>query len=161
VEYFRAIVATPLLSLFSLVSAIQIQRQKSTMRQKIHAAYALFVVIGVTATNLLYLSYDTRAFGNEFGLYLFGLLPFLLLMSISGVWGAIGILRSPSLDIPLKPMSIFALLFVVMGMFGALFGQFPPGYDFLVKAYASVSIVLAVFWFFYGQTKLPTWKLDR
>lgn len=150
---FRALVATPLLALLALIAAFLVVSRRSEAARQIYAGYALFLIIGVAALNLLYLSYDER-FGNEFGLFLFGLLPFLVVLSITGVWCAIHFLKSPSLDPPLKPLSAFALVFIVLGMVGALFGWFPPGYDYFVQIYGAVSVALALYWYLYGKHRL-------
>lgn len=152
---FRALIATPILAGLTSVAAFLVASKRSKLGRQIYAAYTLFLFIGIAALNLLYLSYDER-FGNEFGMYLFELMPFLAVLSISGVWCAVHILRSPPLDPPLKPLSIVALVFIAIGMVGVLFGWFLPGYAYFVQAYAAVTAALALYWYLYGKIRLLT-----
>ena len=111
------------------------------------AAAVLFLIIGSAVTNLLYLSYDEQAFAGEFGLYPFGLLPFLTVLAVSGAWSAIQLLRRPDVTKGFKLMSATTLAFVAAGMFGSLFDVFPPAWPYIVVGYLSASMLMALFWF--------------
>ena len=149
-------IATPLLSVLAGIATILVLSKSTPLRKRIDAAHVLFVIIGLAAMNLLLLSFDRHAFGDEFGLYLFGLLPFLLLMAIAGAWSVIAILRSTSFDLLLSAMSVITLAFIFVGMFGAFFGWFPPGFTIIVEAYFGVAVFLAVVWFVFRRGVFPT-----
>ena len=151
--YFRAIILTPLLAAIASVVAARIVSKKSPLRRKSDSACILFLIMAVAVMNLLQLSYDERAFAGEFGLYLFGLLPFLAVLAISGAWGAIHLLRLPEATSVFKLMSVTTLAFIAAGMFGSLFGAFPSAWSQVVVGYFSASVLLALFWFGYRRRR--------
>lgn len=150
-DYFRAIVATPLLALLSAIVAIPLLRRNSEPISRTSAAHTLFLLIGLVAENLLLLSFDEHAFGDEFGLYLYVMLPLLLLMGVVATLAVVRILRTPSSDAVVAVMSVTTLAFMAIGLFGAVSAIFPPMFPLIVHGYFAISAMLALAWFGYRR----------